>query len=84
MDSDAPISKENLRDLFECLDRKSMTGYECDHSYIVTSCFLAERDLPVGATVPWLGGQGAGCDCEVIFNVVPVWEEAVGYVPPDE
>ncbi len=28
--------------------------------------------------------EGAGCDCEVIFNTAPEWEEIVGYEPPDD
>jgi hypothetical protein len=31
----------------------------------------------------WLGENGAGCDCEIMFNVAQQWEEKVGYVPEE-
>ncbi|MEA5667929.1 MAG: DUF2695 domain-containing protein [Stenotrophomonas sp.] len=79
-----PIPLSSLRDIFDHLDRTSMTGYECDHTFALTSTFLQKNNLPVEATLEWLGENGAGCDCEVIFNVCPEWEDAVGYTPPDE
>ena len=79
-----PVPLSSLRDLFWHLDRTSMTGYECDHSFALTSTFLQKNNLPVEGMLAWLGENGAGCDCEIIFNVCPQWEEAVGYTPPDE
>lgn len=79
----APIAKEHLRDLFEHLDRSSISGYQCDHHLTLTRRFLEGRALPVDAILLWLSEEGAGCDCEVMFNVAPEWEEAVGYVAPD-
>ena len=79
----APIPKEHLRDLFENLDRSSMGGYECDHRFTLTRRFLKDRALSEDVILAWLSEQGAGCDCEVMFNVAPEWEEAVGYVAPD-
>ena len=79
----APIPKEHLRDLFEHLDRSSMRGYQCDHRFTLTRPFLKDRALPENEILAWLSEQGAGCDCEIMFNVAPEWEEAVGYVAPD-
>ena len=79
----APISKEHLRDLFEHLDRSSMRGYQCDHRFTLTRAFLADRRLRESETLAWLSEQGAGCDCEIMFNVAPEWEEVIGYEPPD-
>jgi hypothetical protein len=84
MDEEPPISHDALRDLFERLDRTSMTGYECDHTFSITRKFLRERDLPVEPMIEWLGENGAGCDCEVIMNTTTEWEDIVGYRPPDE
>jgi len=79
-----PISPSCLRELFEHLDRKSMAGYECDHTFALTYKFLHHKKLPTEEIIEWLGENGAGCDCEVIFNVCPQWEDAVGYVSPDQ
>lgn len=84
MSDDLPISHEHLRNLFEHLDRTSMTGYQCDHSFKLTQAFLEKNDLPSEDTLAWLGENGAGCDCEIMLNVAAEWEDEVGYVPPDE
>lgn len=83
MDEEPPISHDALRDLFERLDRTSMTGYECDHTFAVTREFLHERNLPVEPMIEWLGENGAGCDCEVMMNTAAEWEDIVGYESPD-
>ncbi|MDR0480712.1 MAG: DUF2695 domain-containing protein [Gallionellaceae bacterium] len=79
-----PISLSCLRELFEHLDRKSMAGYKCDHTFALTQKFLRHKKLPVEEILEWLGENGAGCDCEIIFNVCPQWEDAVGYISPDQ
>jgi Protein of unknown function (DUF2695) len=78
-----PISYDALRDLFEHLDRASMTGYECDHTYSLTTSFLSGRGFSPEVMLAWLGENGAGCDCEIMLNVAQRWEDTVGYVPPD-
>ncbi len=84
MNDEPPISHDELRGLFEFLERISGTGYECDHKYSITEKFLRMRNLPVQPMLTWLGENGAGCDCEVMFNTAPQWEEIVGYIPSDE
>jgi len=84
MFDEPPIPYTALRDLFERLDRTSMTGYQCDHTFSLTEKFLRERDLPVESMIEWLGENGAGCDCEVMMNTAAQWEEKVGYKPPSE
>ena len=76
-----PISYADLCSLFQHLDRISGTGYECDHTFALTRAFLKGRSLDVEEMLLWLGEGGAGCDCEVIFNVAQQWEEKVGFVP---
>ena len=41
-------------------------------------------DIKSGEIHALLGENGAGCDCEVIFNVAEKWGEIVGFDPPDE
>jgi hypothetical protein len=84
MDDQPPISHDDLRDLFERLDRTSMTGYQCDHTFSLTEKFLRERGLYVQPMILWLGENGAGCDCEVMLNTAAQWEEIVGYQPQDD
>lgn len=79
-----PLSNVELRDLFAHLDRASGRGHQCDHQFTLTTEFLSQRQLDAEAVLEWLGEHGAGCDCEIMFNVAPQWEETVGYTPPDE
>jgi hypothetical protein len=62
-----PIKKEELRALFDYLDRPNPDP--CTHAFKETRSFLEGKRLPVVPTLQWLQRNGAGCDCEVIFNV---------------
>lgn len=77
VDDNPPISFTALSDLFRHLDEKSATGYPCDHTFSITEHFLQQRRLPVEPMILWLGYNGAGCDCEVILNTAPLWEEII-------
>ena len=70
-----PISHEDLRDLFDHLDRG---GIECDHTFRETTSFLEARGLSVGRVTAWLREYGGFCDCEVIYNVDEKFGEIVG------
>jgi hypothetical protein len=83
MGYEPPIAYSELRALFEHLDRVSSKGYKCDHLFTQTAHFLGARGLPAELMLAWLGENGAGCDCEVMFNVAQQWEERVGYVPEE-
>jgi len=83
MTNSPPIALSELRSLFEYLDGISMDGYKCDHTYAQTIQFMSNRGLAAQPMLEWLSQNGAGCDCEIMFNVAQQWEEAVGYVPPD-
>jgi len=65
------------------LDEESGKGYACDHKYTLTRKFLAKQKLPVDDMIRWLGENGAGCDCEVIFNVEQQWGVRAGFVPKE-
>jgi hypothetical protein len=84
MEKELPISHLQLRGLFEHLDRASMDGYECDHTFALTERFLDTEKVAKESALGWLQENGAGCDCEVMFNVAAEWEDIVGYVPPDD
>lgn len=63
-----PISKTDLRDLFNHLD-SSLQEEDCDDSLMLTEAFLDERHLPVDQTKAWLAQYGGYCDCEVLASV---------------
>jgi hypothetical protein len=75
MNEGPPISHAEVRDLFEYLDHISATGYQCDHTYALTEKFLRTRNLPIQPMLIWLGENGAGCDCEIMFNTAAQWGE---------
>ncbi len=77
-----PIAPAELRALFDFLDRPNPKP--CNHTFQVTIGFLESRHLPVKPMLTWLGENGAGCDCEVIFNTDAQWGEAVGRVSSDD
>jgi hypothetical protein len=70
-----PISHEDLRDLFDHLDRG---GIECDHTFRETTAFLEARGLDVERVIAWLREHGGFCDCEVIYNVDEKFGEIIG------
>lgn len=65
--SSIPMTHEDLRALFDFLDREDAP--QCDHSLRETVQFLQQRDLDVDRIVRWLREYGGYCDCEVIYNV---------------
>ncbi len=77
-----PISYDNLKSLFDYLDRPDPPP--CDHTHKETIEFLKENGLPVVPTVAWLKANGGYCDCEVIYNVTDIWAEKVGWKPNSE
>ena len=77
-----PISNGQLKLLFDHLDRPNPDP--CTHTFKETTIFLVARGLPIPPMLEWLNINGAGCDCEVIFNTDAEWGEAVGRIPPDE
>jgi hypothetical protein len=80
-----PISKVDLRDLFELLDktlfeeRGEQIWCHCDHTLRKTREFLRSRSLPEETIANWLKEYGGYCDCEVAANVSNYWAEHVGY-----
>lgn len=77
-----PISNDQLKALFDYLDQPN--PMPCTHTFKETTEFLKLNQLPIKKTLYWLMENGAGCDCEVIFNTDAEWGETVGRVLPEE
>ena len=71
-----PISKNDLKALFDYLDRPDPPP--CDHTLKDTIWFLDKHNLDKNTIIPWLNEYGGYCDCEVIYNVDDKWSEYVG------
>lgn len=71
-----PLSKEDLRGLFEHLDSELASG--CDHTANKTLAYLRSRALSPEGIVPWLQELGGYCDCEVLANVEQQFEKILG------
>lgn len=77
-----PIGRAELKALFDYLDQPAPVP--CTHTMKETIAFLRKGGLPVEQTVEWLHENGAGCDCEVIFNVDGEWGEWAGRILEEE
>ena len=77
-----PISHDDLRELFEFLDRPNQP--ECRRRLFETYEFLESRTLEVDGMLDWLNANGAKCDCEVIMNTSDRFGFDVGFSPVDE
>ena len=71
-----PLSRGDLKALFDHLDAPDPAP--STHTFKETRAFLNSRGLPVESTLEWLQSNGAGCDCEVIFNTEAAWGEWSG------
>jgi hypothetical protein len=60
-----------------------MAGVECAHDFTLTQNFLTDNNVDIDLTLEWLALNGAGCDCEVMYNVEEKWGERAGYEAPD-
>ena len=74
-----PISKSDLKELFDHLDQQLAEG-GCDESLRYTLEFLSNRGLTQEGIVNWFGEYGGFCDCEVLANVENEWGELVGSI----
>ena len=77
-----PLLRADLKALFDHLDRPNPDP--CTHTFKETSAFLRSRKLPLEKIIEWLQLNGAGCDCEVIFNTDAEWGEWAGRLLPEE
>ena len=76
------MSYEQLRELFDWLNKPNPSP--CTHTFLETTQFLSKHSIPTKPALKWLSHNGAGCDCEVIFNVANDWQDTIGWHPIDE
>lgn len=69
-----PMKKNLFYELFDYLNDKSET-VECNHDFSLTNEFLKDKNVDIEKVLEFLQVNGAGCDCEVIFNVEEKFEE---------
>ncbi len=69
-----PMERQLFYELFDYLDHKSET-IECKHDFSLTNEFLKAKNIESEKVIEFLEENGAGCDCEVIFNVEEKFEE---------
>ncbi len=63
-----PMAHEMFEELFDYLDLQSETK-ECQHNFDVTTEFLRKFNCNIAEVIQWLNKNGAGCDCEVLYNI---------------
>jgi hypothetical protein len=69
-----PLPDEELEDLFDFLDRQ-LGAQGCDDTRRFTEEWARDKDCPLEPLGAWLEDNGGYCDCEVLANVEPHWEE---------
>lgn len=69
-----PMERKLFYELFDFLNDKSET-VECNHNFSLTKEFLKDKNKNIEKILTFLKENGAGCDCEVIFNVEEKFEE---------
>jgi hypothetical protein len=74
-ENSAPLSLQQLRDLFSYLDVRN----QCGHTFSDTRSFAEQHRIDITRLVPWLQEHGAHCDCEVVYNVYDEFGELVGW-----
>ena len=73
-ESSLPMERKLFYKLFDFLNDKSETT-ECKHDFFLTKEFLKDKNIEIQKVLEFLEENGAGCDCEVIFNVEEKFEE---------
>lgn len=67
-----PMTKGMFKKLFDYLAKQSNQG--CRHNFEITTQFLVTNKCDVHNVLNWLRENGAGCDCEVIFNIEEMFD----------
>jgi len=79
IDDDIPISHADLsRSLRAARSRKHVRLPMQSHVYGDGRNSSANEHLPLNPSLDLAGENSRACDCEVIFNTAPEWEEITG------
>ena len=73
-----PLEPERARALFDAIDA-ALQGRECKDDHRLTTEAMRKMGLTPETALTWLTDSGGGCDCEVIANVEPTVEDALGW-----
>ena len=66
---------QQMEEFEENLPMEKKLFYECNHDFSLTNEFLKDKNADIEMVIEFLRENGAGCDCEVIFNVEEKFEE---------
>jgi len=71
------MNKFEKRKLLQEYQVKQMEEFEenLPHDFSLTNEFLKDKNADIEKVIEFLRENGAGCDCEVIFNVEEKFEE---------
>ena len=72
-----PVSPVAALALFNAVD-EALQEHGCSSDFRLTQAYADEAGIVSASMLAWLKEAGAGCDCEVIANVEPAVEEALG------
>lgn len=76
-----PLGDAELAALFDALARK-LEEEACDDTRRFTEEWASEHSCSLDTLGAWLEDNGGFCDCEVLANVEPHWEE--NRLPPSD
>ena len=66
--SNLPMSSALFQMLFDFLDEQ-LAENECQHRFTLTQSFLNANHVDAASVLDWMLENGAGCDCEVLYNI---------------
>jgi hypothetical protein len=69
-----PLPDEELADLFRAVEAE-IEAHGCDDTRRFTEAWGRGKSCELEALDAWLEDNGGFCDCEVLANVAPHWEE---------
>jgi hypothetical protein len=70
-----PLPDQQMQALFDML-KKERALPNCDNTLRRVKRWLKEQKLPFEPVEAWLHENGGYCDCEVLLNAEPAWQEA--------
>src|SRR5262249_31012147 len=71
-----PLPFDELKAMFDMLDSE-LARCGCDHTRRLTRRWLGERCHDAELVFAWCDQHGCFCDCEVLANVEPHFDDAI-------